>query len=279
MELLSVQRCHSGEQHRYQHQSDTLNCAMTFSIYLPQCASMDHPVPTLYWLSGLTCSDENFSTKAGVQRAANELGIALVIPDTSPRGDDVPDNEAYDLGQGAGFYINAIQQPWVHNYQMYDYIAVELPHLIESHFPVNHLRSIAGHSMGGHGALIIGLHNPHRYCSISAFSPICNPSKTPWGQKAFRHYLGDDTSLWEEFDACCLISNANAQTPILVDQGDKDEFLDTELHPERLVQAGKQYPSLTVRTQHGYDHSYYFIASFIEEHLHFHAKYLDVTEK
>ncbi len=278
MELIAVQRMFEGEQHRYQHTSDTLNCLMTFSIYLPHSASIDNPVPVIYWLSGLTCTDENFSTKSGAQRVANELGIALVIPDTSPRGVNIPDEDRYDIGQGAGFYINATQQPWVHNYQMYDYIAVELPHIIESQFPVNHLRSIMGHSMGGHGALVLGLHSPHRYCSISAFSPICNPTKTPWGRNAFTSYLGEDESLWEEFDACCLIEHATAQTPILIDQGDKDEFLDTELHPQRLIQAGKHYPSLTVRTQHGYDHSYFFIASFIEEHLQFHAKYLDVKD-
>ena len=248
---------------------------MRFAIFLPPQASTGAKVPVLYWLSGLTCTDENFMQKASAQRLAAELGIAIVAPDTSPRGEDVADDEGYDLGQGAGFYVNATQAPWNRHYQMYDYVVNELPELIESMFPVSDQRSISGHSMGGHGALVIALRNAERYQSVSAFSPITNPMNCPWGQKAFTAYLGSDTSTWREYDASLLMRDAQQQVPALVDQGEADNFLVEQLKPEVLVAAASasDYP-LELRSHEGYDHSYYFIASFIEDHLRFHAKHL-----
>jgi len=248
---------------------------MRFSIYLPPHASSDQPVPVLYWLSGLTCSDENFVHKAGAQRLASELGIAIVTPDTSPRGEEVADDEGYDLGQGAGFYVNATQAPWSEHYQMYDYVVLELPELVESMFPVSDQRSIAGHSMGGHGALLMALRNPQRYKSVSAFSPISNPMDCPWGEKALAAYLGQDTQSWKDYDACELLRVSTHPLPMRVDQGDADQFLDTQLYPERLEAAAtaNNYP-LKMRYHQGYDHSYYFIASFIDEQLRFHASHL-----
>ena len=209
-------------------------------------------------------------------KAAAQLGIALVATDTSPRGANVADADSYDLGQGAGFYLNATEQPWAANYRMYDYIVSEMPDVIENHFPVNDVRSIAGHSMGGHGALVIGLRNPSRYRSLSAFSPIANPTVCPWGQKAFKAYLGPDRSLWKDYDACELLYQSRSELPILVDQGDSDQFLEEQLYPQHLVAAADQHDSrLQFRTQRGYDHSYYFISSFIADHLSFHAGFLD----
>jgi len=248
---------------------------MRFAIYLPPQASLGKNVPVLYWLSGLTCSDENFMQKAGALRIAAELGVAIVAPDTSPRGDGVADDEAYDLGQGAGFYVNATQAPWNRHYQMYDYVLNELPALIESTFPVSGKRAISGHSMGGHGALTIAMKNPARYTSVSAFSPICNPIDCPWGQKAFDAYLGKDTETWQDYDASVLIRKATSFVPVLVDQGESDNFLVEQLKPEALTAAAKSsaYP-LTLNMHQGYDHSYYFIAAFIENHLRFHFRYL-----
>jgi S-formylglutathione hydrolase len=277
IENLSSNKSFGGWHKQYSHVSSTLNCTMRFAIFLPPQASTGAKVPVLYWLSGLTCTDENFMQKASAQRLAAELGIAIVAPDTSPRGDDVADDEGYDLGKGAGFYVNATQAPWNRHYQMYDYVVNELPELIESMFPVSGQRSISGHSMGGHGALVIALRNAERYQSVSAFSPITNPVNCPWGQKAFTAYLGSDTSTWREYDASLLIRDAQQQVPALVDQGEADDFLAEQLKPEVLVAAAqandKDYP-LELRTHEGYDHSYYFIASFIEDHLRFHAKYL-----
>jgi S-formylglutathione hydrolase len=246
---------------------------MTFSIFLPPT---ENP-PVLFWLSGLTCNDENFTTKAGAQRVAAELGIALVMPDTSPRGDDVADDAGYDLGKGAGFYLNATEQPWARHYRMYDYIRDELPALIQSGFAVSDRCAISGHSMGGHGALIMALKNPGKYVSVSAFAPIVNPTQVPWGQKAFTHYLGEDEAKWQEWDSCALMlasSSANA-IPMLIDQGDADQFLAGQLQPAVLAEAARQkdWP-LTLRIQPGYDHSYYFIGCFIEDHLRFHAEHL-----
>ncbi len=250
---------------------------MRFGIYLPPQASDTSSVPVLYWLSGLTCTDENFMQKAGVQRIAAELGVAIVAPDTSPRGDGVPDDpdNAYDFGLGAGFYLNATEAPWDTHYHMYDYIVDELPALIEEHFPVNNLRSISGHSMGGHGALMIGLRNPNLYASISAFSPICNPSNCDWGKKAFTGYLGNERSKWEDYDASILMQKTQSRTPILVDQGLDDNFLSQQLKPDTLKISAKNnnYP-LTLQQHEGYDHSYFFIASFIEQHLRFHCTHL-----
>ncbi len=248
---------------------------MRFAIFLPPDASVDSPVPVLYWLSGLTCTDENFMQKAGAFKAAVEAGIAIVAPDTSPRGENVADDEGYDLGQGAGFYLNATEAPWSNHYRMYDYVTQELPKLIEANFPVSNIKSISGHSMGGHGALTVGLKNQQGYKSISAFSPIVNPVNCPWGQKAFTTYLGKDKESWKQYDACELIKTSKAELPILIDQGDADQFLVEQLKPE-LFQAAADASgsSINLRMQLGYDHSYYFIASFIEEHIRFHAKYL-----
>ena len=276
IENLSSNKSFGGWHKQYSHVSNTLNCAMRFAIYLPPQASTGAKVPVLYWLSGLTCSDENFMQKAGAQRLAAELGIAIVAPDTSPRGEGVADDEGYDLGQGAGFYVNATQAPWNRHYQMYDYVVNELPELIESMFPVSDKRAIAGHSMGGHGALTIALRNPERYQSVSAFSPINNPVNCPWGQKAFTAYLGKDTDTWREYDASFLMRAAKQYVPALVDQGEADNFLAEQLKPEVLEAAASSnnYP-LELRSQEGYDHSYYFIASFIEDHLRFHSNYLN----
>ena len=248
---------------------------MRFAIYLPPQAPQQENVPVLYWLSGLTCTDENFMQKAGAHRIAAELGIAIVAPDTSPRGEGVADDEGYDLGQGAGFYVNATQSPWSRHYQMYDYVVNELPALIESTFPVSDKRSISGHSMGGHGALTIAMRNPERYSSMSAFSPINNPMNCPWGQKAFTAYLGNDKVAWKNNDASELMKQAKAFIPAKVDQGGADDFLIEQLKPEKLKAAANSsgYP-LEFNIHEGYDHSYYFIASFIEEHLRFHARYL-----
>nr|3S8Y_A Chain A, Esterase APC40077 [Oleispira antarctica] len=276
IENLSSNKSFGGWHKQYSHVSNTLNCAMRFAIYLPPQASTGAKVPVLYWLSGLTCSDENFMQKAGAQRLAAELGIAIVAPDTSPRGEGVADDEGYDLGQGAGFYVNATQAPWNRHYQMYDYVVNELPELIESMFPVSDKRAIAGHSMGGHGALTIALRNPERYQSVSAFSPINNPVNCPWGQKAFTAYLGKDTDTWREYDASLLMRAAKQYVPALVDQGEADNFLAEQLKPEVLEAAASSnnYP-LELRSHEGYDHSYYFIASFIEDHLRFHSNYLN----
>ena len=276
IENLSSNKSFGGWHKQYSHVSNTLNCAMRFAIYLPPQASTGAKVPVLYWLSGLTCSDENFMQKAGAQRLAAELGIAIVAPDTSPRGEGVADDEGYDLGQGAGFYVNATQAPWNRHYQMYDYVVNELPELIESMFPVSDKRAIAGHSMGGHGALTIALRNPERYQSVSAFSPINNPVNCPWGQKAFTAYLGKDTDTWREYDASLLMRAAKQYVPALVDQGEADNFLAEQLKPEVLEAAASSnnYP-LELRSHEGYDHSYYSIASFIEDHLRFHSNYLN----
>lgn len=272
--LLQEQKCFGGRQVRFKHASAVLSCDMQFSVFLPPQAA-EGKVPALYWLSGLTCSDENFATKAGAQRVAAELGIALIIPDTSPRGEAVADDAAYDLGQGAGFYVNATQAPWATHYRMYDYILTELPTLLEAQLPLSDKRAISGHSMGGHGALVLALRNPARFTSVSAFAPIANPVNCPWGQKAFTAYLGEDRTRWEEFDASLLLARRGSPLPLLVDQGDADNFLAEQLKPQTLYTAGMQASAnLLLRMQPGYDHSYYFIASFIEEHLRFHAGYL-----
>jgi S-formylglutathione hydrolase len=276
MEMLEEHRCFEGWQQRWRHDSATLNCTMTFSIFLPPPRE-NTPPPVLYWLSGLTCNDENFTTKAGAQRIAAELGIVLVMPDTSPRGDHVANDDGYDLGQGAGFYLNATQQPWATHFRMYDYLRDELPALIQSQFNVSDRCAISGHSMGGHGALIMALKNPGKYTSISAFAPIVNPCRVPWGEKAFSAYLGEDKSQWAEWDSCALMlaSRPEDAIPTLIDQGDNDQFLADQLQPAVLAETARQtaWP-MTLRIQPGYDHSYYFIASFIEDHLRFHAQYL-----
>ena len=250
---------------------------MNFSIYLPPQAS-NGKVPLLYWLSGLTCTDENFVTKAGAQQFAAKHGIAIVAPDTSPRGEGVADDPegAWDFGLGAGFYLNATEVPYAANYQMYDYISAELPELISQNFPVEAQRcSIFGHSMGGHGALTIALKKPQNYRSVSALSPIVAPVRCPWGQKAFSGYLGNDQERWREYDATELIKHSTPQLPMLIDQGDADDFLVEQLRPELLNEAAKKagYP-LRLRMQAGYDHSFFFVSSFIGEHIEFHAQFL-----
>jgi S-formylglutathione hydrolase len=250
---------------------------MVYSVYLPPQARQA-AVPVLYYLSGLTCTDENFVAKAGAQQYAAAHGIAIVAPDTSPRGEGVPDDPegAWDFGLGAGFYVNATEAPWNQHYRMYDYVVEELPALVASSLPVDHDRvGITGHSMGGHGALTIGLRNADRFRSISAFAPITSPSECPWGHKALGHYLGNDRDLWLPHDACHLIGQASTQRPILVDQGGADGFMVEQLKPELLLAASAAagYP-INLRIQAGYDHSYFFVASFIAEHIGFHAQHL-----
>ena len=275
MELLSSTKVSGGWLKRYRHESLSVKGDMVFAIFLPAQAESAN-VPVLYWLSGLTCTDENFSQKAGAFKKAAELGLAIVMPDTSPRGTDYPaEHESYDFGSGAGFYVNATVAPYSNTYHMYDYVVKELPTLVEEHFPVTDKRSISGHSMGGHGALICALKNPSRYQSVSAFAPITNPMQCPWGEKAFTGYLGDDREAWKAWDTCELIATAQERLPLLVDQGEADNFLEEQLKPEALEQAcEKAGHELTLRRQSGYDHSYFFISSFIDDHLVHHAKAL-----
>ena len=277
IEQISINKCFGGQQQRYKHQSTVLNCEMNFSVYLPPQVTSSS-VPILYWLSGLTCTDENFVTKAGAQKYAAEEGIAIIVPDTSPRGEDVPDapDKAYDLGLGAGFYVNATQPPWHSHYKMYDYVVEELFALVNENFPIDSSRvGISGHSMGGHGALTIALKNPQRYKSASAFSPIVSPINCPWGQKALDNYIGSNKADWIQYDTTELIRSVPERLPILIDQGEADNFLDTQLKLELLMEASKNadYP-MQIRLHPGYDHSYFFIASYIEDHIRFHGKRL-----
>lgn len=275
IELLEEHRIFDGVQYKYRHNSKLLDCPMTFSLFLPNKDKYPEP-PLLWWLSGLTCNDDNFTHKAGAQRAAARLGIAMIMPDTSPRGEDIADSEDYDLGQGAGFYINATKEPWASHYKMYDYIMHELTFLVRDKFHLNGYEFISGHSMGGHGALVLGLRNPERFQSITAFAPIVNPSQVPWGIKAFENYLGKNKETWAEWDALELMKHYSGEKiPILIDQGDADPFYKRELEPYRLVEAAKEsnYP-LNIRIQNGHDHSYYTISTFIEEHLEFHMNEL-----
>ena len=274
MHRIEQHACFGGRQEVWQHDSSTLGCAMRFGVYLPPQAAQG-PCPVLYWLSGLTCTEQNFITKAGAQRYAAEHGVILVAPDTSPRGEDITNDDGYDLGQGAGFYVNATRAPWARHYRMHDYVVEELPALVDAHFPTTTARCVSGHSMGGHGALVIALRNPGRYRSVSAFSPIVAPSRVPWGERAFEAYLGDDRAVWKQWDACELLRDARERLPLLVDQGGDDEFLQRQLRPELLRDAcaAAGHP-LELRMQPGYDHSYYFIASFIGDHVAHHARAL-----
>jgi S-formylglutathione hydrolase len=278
LEPVSANKMFGGRQIKFRHASSTLHCDMHLSVYLPPQAAHGK-VPVIYWLSGLTCTDDNFVQKAGAQRYAAEQGVAIVCPDTSPRGDQVPDDEAqaWDFGLGAGFYVNATQAPWNEHYQMYDYVRRELPQqLAHSDLPLDvQTCSIMGHSMGGHGALTIALKNPGTYKAVSAFAPICSPMNCPWGHKALGHYIGPNRADWEPYDACALIAKAEEKLHILVDQGQDDSFLTEQLKPELLQQACQAagHP-LTLRLHAGYDHSYFFIASFIEEHIAQHAEAL-----
>ena len=274
LERLEHRACFGGWQDVYRHDSAVLGCAMNFAVYLPPQAEKER-LPVLYWLSGLTCTEQNFIAKAGAQRYAAEHGVIVVVPDTSPRGEGVADDPAYDLGQGAGFYLNATQPPWATHYRMHDYVAEELPALVEAGFPANGARGISGHSMGGHGALTIALRHPGRYRSVSAFAPIVAPAQVPWGEKAFSAYLGPDRASWARYDATELLETAAERLPLLVDQGEADEFLATQLRPELLRAAcAKANHPLTLRLHPGYDHSYYFVASFIGEHIAWHARAL-----
>ncbi len=277
LSLKSEYRCFDGTVAYYSHQSSTCDCEMNFAVYLPPQAK-SQSVPILYYLSGLTCTEENFMTKAGAQQYAAELGIMLVAPDTSPRNTGIPgEDEAWDLGSGAGFYVDAKTNPWQKHYQMYSYVTQELPDLIAANFPVNsEKQSIFGHSMGGHGALICALKNPKQYLSVSALAPIAAPMKCPWGHKLFTAYLGSDRQKWAEYDASELIKQTQLNSTILIDQGTNDQFYQQkQLLPETFQAACQQVgQNLNLRWQSGYDHSYFTISNFIKDHIHHHAAYL-----
>lgn len=276
LDLISSNRIFDGTQRVYSHKSETLQCDMRFGVFLPPAASSGK-VPAVFWLSGLTCTEQNFITKSGAQRVASALGVALIIPDTSPRGSGIPDDEAYDFGVGAGFYVDATREPWSANYRMHSYIVNELRTLVVSDFSVDESRiGISGHSMGGHGALTIALRNPLLFRTVSAFSPICSPMRCPWGEKALSGYLGDDQTQWSQYDATQLmLKDGWAGPEILVDQGEADEFLQSQLKPELLIEAAERGDvALRLRRRPGYDHSYFFISTFIESHLEHHARNL-----
>lgn len=274
MEILSENKCFGGVQGVYKHASDATQGDMTFGLFLPEEAQMGD-VPVLWFLSGLTCTHENAMVKAGAQAWAAEQGIALVFPDTSPRGEGVANDEAYDLGQGAGFYVNATQDPWAPHFQMWDYVAQELPALLGAEFAIDLSRqSITGHSMGGHGALTLAMGLPGRFASVSAFAPICNPTASDWGRKQLGAYLGADEGAWAKHDASLQMAKVGFDGPVLVDTGTTDQFLDL-LMPETLSAAmAARRQEGSVRMQKGYDHSYFFISTFIEEHVNFHAEAL-----
>jgi S-formylglutathione hydrolase len=274
MRVVSENKCFGGVQGVYTHASDATGCDMTFGLFLPAEAE-SAPVPVLWYLSGLTCTHENAMTKAGAQRWAAEHGIALVFPDTSPRGADVADDPAYDLGQGAGFYVNATETPWAPHYRMWDYVAEELPRVVTAAFAVDEERqAITGHSMGGHGALSMAMRLPGRFRSVSAFAPIAQPSQSDWGRKQLTAYLGTDEAAWLAHDSAHLMHDLGFEGEVLVDQGGADQFLDL-LRPEALAHAmaARRQPG-SFRMQAGYDHSYFFVQSFIHEHIAFHAEAL-----
>ncbi|MCE8552731.1 S-formylglutathione hydrolase [Ruegeria pomeroyi] len=274
METVSENACFGGIQGVYRHASAATGCDMTFGLFLPAEAK-DGPVPVLWYLSGLTCTHENAMVKAGAQGWAAEQGIALVFPDTSPRGEGVADHEDYDLGQGAGFYVNATQEPWAPHFRMWDYVAEELPALLAEHFAIDPARqAITGHSMGGHGALTLAMNLPGRYRSVSAFAPISNPTGSDWGRKQLTAYLGNDESTWAKHDATLMMKQVGFDGPILIDTGTSDQFIDL-LRPEALAAAiAERRQQATVRLQPGYDHSYFFVSSFMEDHVSFHAEAL-----
>lgn len=276
LETLSTNKAHGGTQGVYRHASAETGTPMTFSVYVPPQGEAGAKLPVVWYLSGLTCSHANATEKGEYRRACAELGLIFVAPDTSPRGADVPDDEAYDFGQGAGFYVDATQKPFDANFRMYSYIVEELPALIAAHFPADMERqAITGHSMGGHGALTVALRNPGRYRSVSAFAPIVAPSLVPWGEKALGRYLGSDRAAWRGHDAVALIEDGARVPDLLVDQGDADAFLAEQLRPALLEAAcAAAGIPLTLRLQPGYDHSYYFISTFMEDHLRWHAERL-----
>jgi S-formylglutathione hydrolase len=271
MKTISENRAFGGVQGVYSHASEVCDCDMTFGMFLPEEAEHE-PVPVLWYLSGLTCTHENAMVKAGAQAWAAEQGIALIFPDTSPRGAGVPNDDAFDLGQGAGFYVNATETPWAANFRMWDYITDELPRLLFSAYPLDEARqAITGHSMGGHGALTIAMSIPGRFRSVSAFAPIANPTASDWGRKQFTAYLGADTAKWAAHDASLLMKKRGFDGPILIDQGGSDQFLDL-LRPEALAEAAASArQNITFRMQKGYDHSYFFVSTFMEDHISFHA--------
>ncbi|MFA4892104.1 S-formylglutathione hydrolase [Brevundimonas sp.] len=275
MEILKTHAVHGGTLRYLRHDSATTGTPMTLSVFTPPG---EGPFPVLIWLSGLTCTEDNFTTKAGAYAAAAAHGVIIVAPDTSPRGEGVADDPAYDLGQGAGFYVDATQAPWAPHFRMESYVVEELIGLIDAEFPTTKARSISGHSMGGHGALTLALRHPHLFRSVSAFAPIASPTRCPWGEKAFTAYLGPDRAVWEAHDAARLIENGVGEgcyDDILIDQGDADAFLVEQLKPELLVQAGAAAgQKISLRMQPGYDHSYFFMASFIADHVAFHAERL-----
>ena len=275
MKTQSENKCFEGMQGVYQHWSEACDCDMTFGIFMPSIATSE-PVPLVWYLSGLTCTHENAMTKAGAQAAAEEFGVAIVFPDTSPRGSNVPDDDEYDLGQGAGFYLNATKKPWVNNFQMWDYITLDLTDLINKNFNVDMARqSIMGHSMGGHGALTIGMGMPGRFKSISALAPICNPTGADWGRKQLAAYLGDDEQSWVKHDSSILMLNEGFDGKVLIDIGSKDQFIDL-LRPETLASAmTERRQSGEFRIQPGYDHSYFFVSTFVDDHVAFHADLLN----
>lgn len=271
MERVSSSACFGGRQEVWEHQSSVLGVKMRFAVYLPPAAEQG-PCPVLWFLSGLTCTEQNVITKGGFQRDCAAHGVILVAPDTSPRGEGVADDPAWDLGQGAGFYVNATEAPWAPHFRMYDYVLHELPALVAAHFPTNGRQGITGHSMGGHGALVLALRNPGRFRSVSAFAPIVAPSAVPWGEQAFGAYLGPDRAAWAAYDATALIAGAAERLPILIDQGEADPFLEGQLQPGRLVAAcaAAGHP-IGLRMRPGYDHGYYFVASFAADHVAHHA--------
>ena len=276
LETISTAKSFGGTQGVYSHASRETGTEMTLSVYLPPQAEAGVPLPVVWYLSGLTCTHANVTEKGGFQRVCAELGLILVAPDTSPRGNDVPDDPDYDFGQGAGFYVDATEAPFAANYRMYSYVAAELPELVARHFPADMTRQgLTGHSMGGHGALTGALKNPGRYRSVSAFAPIVAPSQVPWGEKALGRYLGPDRAAWRRYDSVALIEDGARLPELLVDQGTNDTFLERELRPELLEAACRDAEiDLTLRRQEGYDHSYYFISTFIEDHLRWHNERL-----
>lgn len=277
LETVSETRSHGGTQGVYRHRSGATGTEMTFSVFVPEHGE-GQTMPVVWYLSGLTCTHANVTEKGEFRQACAELGLIFVAPDTSPRGEGVADNEGYDLGQGAGFYLDATQAPWTPHFKMRSYIEDELPQLIRGHFPADMAQqSILGHSMGGHGALTIGLRNPDRFKAISAFAPIVAPSRVPWGEKAFTAYLGEDRAQWAQYDACALIAAGARHPAIKIDQGRADNFLEQELRPELFADAcHKAGQPVTIGLHEGYDHSYYFISSFMAEHLYWHAEHLGV---
>lgn len=273
LQILSQNKCYGGVQTVYSHASATCGVDMTFAVYLPPQAKQG-PVPLLWYLSGLTCTHDNAMTKGGFQKHAADHGIALVFPDTSPRGEGVADDETYDLGVGAGYYVNATQDPWKQHFQMYDYVVTELRAVMQETMPVNGRHGITGHSMGGHGALTIALRNPELFSSLSAFAPITNPTQSDWGRKQFRAYLGDDEAAWADYDASGLVAELGWHDDILVDQGADDQFIDL-LRPQSLYEAiAKRRQPAVMRTHEGYDHSYFFVSTFAADHVEWHAKRL-----